>query len=121
MKWELTWNDPFTIYLEPYAALVGDRRTWITFTETVKGIVASGSLVCQRIATHSPILSAVTKGAQRIIRMVTGTTTKRSPDLDADHVTAQLRTQAVAHLATARVTKCGCWPMARICGNRMPR
>jgi len=101
MKWELTWNDPFTIYLDPYAALVGDRRTWITFTETLKGIVASGSLVCQRIAAHSPILGAVTKGAQRISRMVKGTTTKRSPDLDADHVTAQLRTQAVAHLAAA--------------------
>lgn len=101
MKWELAWNDPCTTYLDPYATLIGDRRTWITFTETVKGIVASGSLVCQRIAIHSPILSAVTKGAQRIIRMVKGTTTKRSPDLDADHVTAQLRTQAVAHLATA--------------------
>jgi Transposase DDE domain len=101
MKWELAWNDPCTTYLDPYATLIGDRRTWITFTETVKGIVASGSLVCQRIASHSPILSAVTKGAQRIIRMVKGTTTKRSPDLDADHVTAQLRTQAVVHLATA--------------------
>jgi Transposase DDE domain len=101
MKWELTWNDPFTIYLEPYAALVGDRRTWITFTETVKGIVTSGSLVCQRIATHSPVLGAVKKGAQRISRMVRGVSTKRSPDLDADHVTAQLRTQAVEELASA--------------------
>ena len=101
MQWELTWNDPFTIYLDPYAALVGDRRTWTTFTETVKGIVASGSLVCQRIASHSPVLGAVKKGAQRISRMVRGVTTKRSPDLDADHVTAQLRTQAVMHLATA--------------------
>jgi len=101
MKWELTWNDPFTLYLEPYATLIGDRRTWTTFTETVKGIVASGSLVCQRIATHSPILGALKKGAQRIIRMVTGVTTKRSPDLDAAHVTAQLRAQAVAHLASA--------------------
>jgi Transposase DDE domain len=101
MKWELAWNDPFTLYLEPWESLIGDRRTWTTFTETVKGIVASGSLVCQRIATHSPILGALKKGAQRIIRMVKGATTKRSPDLDADHVTAQLRTQAVAHLAAA--------------------
>ena len=101
MKWELAWNDPFTLYLEPYATLIGDRRTWTTFTETVTGIVASGSLVCQRIASHSPILGAVKKGAQRIIRMVTGVTTKRSPDLDAAHVTAQLRAQAVAHLASA--------------------
>jgi Transposase DDE domain len=98
MKWELAWNDPFTLYLDPYAALIGDRRTWTTFTETVKGIVASGTLVCQRIAVHSPVLGAVKKGAQRIIRMVRGNTTKRSPDLDADHLTAQLRSQAVADL-----------------------
>jgi hypothetical protein len=101
MKWELTCNDPFTLYLDPYAALLGDRRTWITFTETLKGIVASGSLVCQLLATHSPLLGAVKKGAQRISRMLSGVTTKRSPDLDAEHVTAQLRTQAVAHLAAA--------------------
>jgi len=101
MKWELAWNDPFTLYLEPYATLIGDRRTWVTFTETVKGIVGSGSLVCQRIASHSPILGAVKKGAQRIIRMVSGVSTKRSPKLDADHLTAQLRTQALAHLAAA--------------------
>ncbi len=33
--------------------------------------------------------------------MVTGTTTKRSPDLDADYLTAELRSHAVAHLASA--------------------
>jgi hypothetical protein len=32
--------------------------------------------------------------------MVTGSTTKRSPDLDASHLTAQLRSQAVADLAS---------------------
>jgi hypothetical protein len=98
MKWELTWNDPLTAYLEPFDAVVGDRRTWITLTETVRGIISSGSLVCQRIAAHTPVLAAVKKGAQRIIRMVTGVSTKRSPQLDATHLTAQLRTQAVAHL-----------------------
>jgi len=101
MKWELAWNDPFTLYLEAFAPLVGDRRTWTTFSETVKGIVTSGSLVCQRIAAHSPLLGAVKKGAQRIIRMVTGVTTKRSPNLEAEHLTAQLRTQAVAQFADA--------------------
>jgi len=100
MKWELDWNDPFTHYLEAFEPLVGDRRTWTTLTETVKGIVTSGSLVCQRIAAQSPILGAVVKGAQRIIRMVRGTTIKRSPDLDADHLTAQLRVHAVTHLAS---------------------
>jgi hypothetical protein len=99
MKWELDWNDPFTAYLEPFDQLVGDRRTWITLTETVRGIIGSGSLVCQRIATQSPILGRLQKGAQRIIRMVTAQTTKRSPDLDAAHLTTQLRTQAVTHLA----------------------
>ena len=50
MKWELAWNDPLTAYLEPFDDLVGDHRTWITLTETVRGIISSGSLVCQRIA-----------------------------------------------------------------------
>jgi len=99
MKWELDWNDPFTHYLESFETLVGDRRTWITLTETVKGIITSGSLVCTRIAAQSPILGVVKKGAQRIIRMVRGETTKRSPNLDAAHLTAQLCTHALAHLA----------------------
>jgi hypothetical protein len=98
MKWELDWNDPFSQYLEPLDTLVGDRRTWTTLTETVRGIIGSGRLICQRIAAHSPILSQVNKAAQRIIRLVTTVSTKRSPQLDAAHLTAQLRTQAVAHL-----------------------
>ena len=69
MKWELDWNDPFTQYLAPFDHLVGDRRTWTTLTETVRGIIGSGSLVCQRIAAQSPILCQVKKGAQRIIRV----------------------------------------------------
>ena len=61
MKWELDWNDPFTQYLAPFDRLVGDRRTWTTLTETVRGIIGGGSLVCQRIAAQSPILSQVKK------------------------------------------------------------
>jgi hypothetical protein len=98
MKWELDWNDPFTRYLEPFETLVGDRRTWVTLTATVHGIIGSGSLVCQRIAAHAPALASLKKGAQRVIRLVTGVSTKRSPKLDAMHLTAQLRTQAVTHL-----------------------
>lgn len=98
MKWELDWNDPLTQYLEPFATLVGDRRTWVTLTETVQGVINSGSLICQQIAAHAPILATVQKGAQRVIRLVTGKSTKRSPNLDADHLTEQLRTQAVAQL-----------------------
>jgi Transposase DDE domain len=101
MKWELSWNDPFTQYLAPFDSLVGDRRTWTTLTETVRGVIGSGSLVCQRIAAHSPILCRVKKGAQRIIRLASRQTTKRSPNLDAAHLTAQLRTAAVARLSAA--------------------
>src|SRR5918912_2151860 len=101
MKWELEWDDPFTQYLAPFDTLVGDQRTWHTLTQTVRGIISSGSLICQRIAAHAPGLSKGKKGAQRIIRMVTGETTKRSPNLDAAHLTAQLRCQAVTQLASA--------------------
>ena len=101
MKWQLAWNDPFTQYLEPFDALVGDRRTWTTLTEIVRGIIGSGSLICQPIATQSPLFCRVQKGAPRVIRLVTTVTTKRSPDLDASHLTAQLRTVAVADLAAS--------------------
>jgi Transposase DDE domain len=101
MQWELAWNDPFTQYLEPFESLVGDRRTWVTLTETVRGIIGSGSLVCQQIAAHAPVLASVTKGAQRVIRMATKQSTKRSPHLDAEHLTAQLRTTAIQQLRAA--------------------
>ena len=100
MEWHPTWEDPFTTYLHPFAGLLGDARTRTTFTATVKGIIGAGSLVCQRIATESPVLAVVQNGAQRVIRMVMGASTKRSPDLDATHLTATLRTQAVAHLGS---------------------
>jgi hypothetical protein len=101
MEWQTTWEDPFTTYLSRFDSLTGDARTRTTLTETVKGIIGAGSLVCQRSAAHSPVLAAVQDGAQRILRLVTGESTKRSPDLDATHLTAKLRDQAVAHLATA--------------------
>ncbi len=101
MDWQATWEDPFTTYLRSFEHLTGDARTRTTFTETVKGIIGAGSLVCQRIAAHSPVFAAVQHGAQRILRLATGESTKRSPDFDAAHLTATLRTHAVAHLATA--------------------
>jgi hypothetical protein len=100
MEWQGTWEDPFTTYLTHFDGLIGDARTRITFAETVKGIIAAGSLVCQRIAAQSPVFAAVRDGAQRILRMVTGESTKRSPTLDAAHLTATLRTHAVEHLAS---------------------
>jgi hypothetical protein len=100
MEWQVKWEDPFVTYLHHFDGLIGDARTHTTFCETVKGIVAAGSRVCQRIAAHSPIFAAVQDGAQRILRMVTRESTKRSPDLAAAHLTAKLRSRAVEHLAT---------------------
>jgi hypothetical protein len=56
MVCEAGWNDPMTGYLASFAALVGDKRTGVTFGETVRGIIGAGSLVCERIAAHSPVL-----------------------------------------------------------------
>lgn len=101
MEWKTSWEDPFTAYLTRFAGLIGDARTRITFGETVNGIIAAGALVCQRIAAHSPVLAAARNGAQRVIRMVRGASTTRSPQLKAEHLTATLRQHAVDQLATA--------------------
>ena len=100
MEWNATWKDPFAAYLTQFDDLLGDQRTRATLTETVKGIIAAGSLICQRIAAQSPVLAAVKDGAQRVLRLVTGESTKRSPHLDADHLTAKLREHAVTHLSS---------------------
>ena len=100
MQWHASWADPFAAYLHRFDELSGDDRTRTTFTETVKGIIAAGSLVCQRIAAASPVLAAVQQGAQRVIRLVMRERTKRAPELDAEHLTAKLRSQAVAHRTT---------------------
>ena len=41
-------------YLEPFAPLVGDRRTGRAFRATVRGILGAESLVAARIAAFSP-------------------------------------------------------------------
>lgn len=85
-------------YLDSFARLIGDKRTETTFRETVRGIMGAGSLVCERIAASSPILSRAKEGGQRVSRMVRGESTKRSP-IDAESVTAVLRERGVAHLS----------------------
>jgi len=100
MEWNTSWNDPCAMYLRPFAPLIGDQRTHVTFMETIKGIITAGSLVCQRSAAHSPVLAVVQHGAQRVLRMVTGKSTTRS-QLDATALTAKLRERAVEHIATA--------------------
>jgi hypothetical protein len=105
MEWQATWDDPLTIYLQSFHRLIGDTRTRTTFTETVRGMIAAGSLVCQRIAAQSAVLARGHYGAQRVLRLVTGERTVRSPQFDANHLTAQLRAQAVAHLSQSAATE----------------
>jgi hypothetical protein len=62
--------------------------------------VASTSLICQQIAARSAELSKGKKGSQRVIRLATGASTKRS-ELDAEHLTKRLREVAVEQLAQA--------------------
>ncbi len=90
MEWKTTWNDPLTRYVAPYHDLIGDKRTRTTFDETIRGMMGAGSLICQQIAVHSPVLAKAKKGAQRIIRLASGESTQRSA-LDARHLTKQLR------------------------------
>ncbi len=100
MEWKTTWNDPLTNYVAPYHQLMGDKRTRTTFDETIRGIMGAGSLICQQIAAHSPVLAKAKKGAQRVIRLAHGESTLRS-EIDAEHLTKQLRETAVEHLEQA--------------------
>jgi hypothetical protein len=100
MEWKTTWNDPLTSYVAAFDQLIGDKRTRKTFEETIRGIIGAGSLVCQRIAGQSPILSQGKKGAQRVIRLAMGESTQRS-NLDDRHLTARLREVAVEQLEQA--------------------
>ncbi len=46
--------DLLEAYLAPFEGLAGDRRTAALLAATVRGIVASESLLCSRIAAFSP-------------------------------------------------------------------
>jgi hypothetical protein len=100
MAWEASWESPLAAYLGSFEDLIGDRRTGFTFRETIKGILASGSLICQRIATHSQLASGTRKGSQRVLRLAKGESTKRS-QLDAASLTERLRSRGLAELAEA--------------------
>lgn len=90
----------FEEYLEPFGSLIGDARTRVTFSETVKGIIGAGSLVCQQIAANSEVLSTAKEGGQRVSRLARGESTERS-QIDAETLTGVLRERGVAHLAGA--------------------
>jgi hypothetical protein len=98
MAWEASWESPFAAYLSCFDPLIGDRRTGFTFRETIKGIIAAGSLICKRIAAHSQLCVATSKGGQRVIRLAKGESTKRT-QLDAVSLTERLRSRGLAELA----------------------
>ncbi len=118
MEWQANWEGPLQSYLQRFDGLLGDARTRRTFQASIKGIMAAGTLICQRIAACSPLLSKAKDGAQRILRLASGESTKRS-QVDAEHLTAQLREGAVEQLAQAPEDEL--WLMARTCANRMPK
>lgn len=95
MVWCAQWESPFQHYVDAFSGLIGDQRTKKTFAEILKGIVGGGSLVCAQIARHSPVLSRVKHGAQRVIRLAKGESTRRS-DLTAESLMATLRERGLA-------------------------
>jgi hypothetical protein len=97
MAEETIGQAPLTEYVRHFDGLIGDKRTGETFAEIVRGIINAGSLVCQRIAAQSSVLSMVKDGAQRVIRFATGESTKRS-QVDAEHLVAALCQRGVAQL-----------------------
>jgi hypothetical protein len=94
----MTGSGPLVEYLGQFDGLIGDKRTGQTFSEVVRGIINAGSLVCQQIAAHSPVLSAVKDGAQRVIRLAKGESTKRSA-VDAEHLVEALCKRGVEQLS----------------------
>ena len=97
VTWQAPWRGPLAEYLADYRPLIGDRRTAVTFGEVVQGIIGAGSVVCERIAAQSAVLAAAQDGGQRVSRLARGESTQRS-QLDAAHLTAQLRQRGVAQL-----------------------
>lgn len=91
-------------YLGSFDSIIGDKRTCETFSEVVKGVIGSGSLICERIAAHSPVLSESKDGAQRVIRLATGESTIRS-QLDAENITAKQRERSVSQLSEQEHTE----------------
>jgi hypothetical protein len=54
MELNSTETDLFAAYLGSFTSLAGDRRTAHLLGETIRGIIASESLCCSRIAAFSP-------------------------------------------------------------------
>ena len=97
MEWRSNWTDPFQAYLKPFASLVGDRRTWCALLETVKGIIASGSVIGERLRPPLGNSAAAKMGPSGYYGWSKGRVRARS-ELDADHLTERLRQEGVAQL-----------------------
>ena len=69
MELKASETDRLTEYLAYYEPLIGDARTKVVFSGVVKGIIGAESLVCARIAVHSPELAGSGNGEQRIRRL----------------------------------------------------
>lgn len=87
-----------TTYLKQWDRLVGDRRTGVTMRAVVQGIIGSGSLICERIGSWSPVLAISKERGQRVSRLVRGESTHRS-HLNAKTITAVLREVGIANLS----------------------
>lgn len=85
-------------YLRVIDPLIGDERTRCTFRGAIKGIIASESLVCAKIARFSPEIACSHHGEKRVRRMVLGETTLRS-DLSAESIVGQMQLRAQRHLS----------------------
>jgi hypothetical protein len=117
MRLEGTEEALLPAYLASFAPLIGDRRTRVTFEETVKGIINAGSLVCQQIAAGSAVLSVAKEGGQRVSRLARGESTKRS-QINAPALTAVLRERGIAHLVGAASDEV--WLICDLCDVRKP-
>ena len=117
MVLEATQSALLPEYLKSFGPLIGDRRTWVTLQEIVKGIINGGSLVCQRIAGASAKLSVAKDGGQRVSRLATGESTKRS-EIDAETLTAALRQRGIEHLGETGADEL--WAIADMSDLRKP-
>jgi hypothetical protein len=86
-------------YLGRFDDLCGDRRTRFTLNQTIQGIVGGQSLRCAQIARSAPGLAATDSSEQRIRDLVEGHFTKRSPDLDEQHIVQRLVRRGVEMLS----------------------
>src|SRR5581483_10052050 len=81
-------------------------RTWWAWLETVKGIMASGSVIGEQRAASSAERSRSKNGAQRVLRMAKGERTRRS-ERNAENLTAGGRRAGAGKRSGGRVDNRG--------------